>query len=70
MKNSSIIKLSKSIFTWIQNQIFFIIGSVLILYSMWGAFIFAIEELILGVLFILIGLYIRKVEREISEETK
>jgi hypothetical protein len=70
MKNSSIIKLSKSIFTWIQNQIFFIIGSVLILYSMWGAFIFAIEELILGVLFILIGLYVRKVEREISEETK
>jgi hypothetical protein len=37
---------------------------------MWGAFIFAIKELILGILFILIGLYVRKVEREISEETK
>jgi hypothetical protein len=71
MNNLSIIKLLKSMLNWIYNQIFFIIGYALISYSMFcGAFIFARKELFLGILFILIGRYVRKVEREVREKAE
>jgi hypothetical protein len=71
MENFSITKLLKSILSWAYNQIFFIIGYALISYSIFcGAIIFAIKELILGILFILIGSYVRKVEREDREKAE
>lgn len=70
MKKFSITELFKSILTWIQHRIFFIIGYAFILYSLWGAFIFALPELIIGIFFILFGLYVRKVDQEDRERVE
>lgn len=71
MKKYSLAELFKSIITWIQHQLFFIIGYAFILYSLfWGAFIFAIPALIIGVFFVLFGHYVRKVEHEDREEAE
>lgn len=71
MENLFIIKFLRIIIGWIQNQFFFIVGYGLIAYSVFmGAIIFAIRELIIGILFISIGLYVRKVEWEIRDKAE
>jgi fatty acid desaturase len=70
MKKYSLAELFKSIITWIQHRIFFIIGYAFILYSLWGLFIFAVPELIIGIFFVLFGHYVRKVEHEDREEAE